>query len=187
LSGSIEQHFDELQRANKFASVQAVSEVCALLLIVTAFLSAGLLCVRLFASNLLAVDAASAAAAAGRALRLRVASTTAFVFVAFLLRSVFATMYAVAYQLQNFGKSCPEDFCDATCYNLYAIFLEWMFKTPEFQLMIELISSPLALLVALWGMTTKSALHALMAWSNNRRLSAKGTQNENALLEMKPA
>jgi hypothetical protein len=30
--------------------------------------------------------------------------------------------------------------------------------TPEFQLMIELISSPLALLVSLWGMTSQLML-----------------------------
>jgi hypothetical protein len=29
-----------------------------------------------------------------------------------------------------------------------------MFNTPEFQLTVVLISSPLTLLVALWGMTT---------------------------------
>jgi hypothetical protein len=32
----------------------------------------------------------------------------------------------------------------------------WMFYTPIFQLMTVLISSPLALLVTLWGMTSKS-------------------------------
>ena len=34
--------------------------------------------------------------------------------------------------------------------------VRWMSFTPEFQSTIVLVSSPLALLVALWGMTTKS-------------------------------
>ena len=36
-----------------------------------------------------------------------------------------------------------------------------MTYTPEFQLTIVLVSSPLALLVALWGMTTKATLQRM--------------------------
>jgi hypothetical protein len=169
---SIAEHFNELQHANKIASAQAVCEVCVLLLIVAAFVIVGVLCARIFASKLLQVDAASAVAASGRALQLQVTGTIVAVFVAFLLRSAFATMYAVTYQLQDFDKICLGDFCDSTCYNVYALTLEWMFKTPEFQLMIELISSPLAMLVALWGMSTKSTLQLMkrrMVLTNNRQ------------------
>jgi hypothetical protein len=35
---------------------------------------------------------------------------------------------------------------------------QWMLRTPEFQLTVALVSSPVALLVALWGMTNKSTL-----------------------------
>jgi len=44
----------------------------------------------------------------------------------------------------------------------------WLFLTPEFQLIVELISSPLALLVALWGMTTDRALRQMQ--SNRRQM-----------------
>ena len=37
----------------------------------------------------------------------------------------------------------------------------WLLYTPEFQLSVVLISSPLSLLVALWGMTSKRALQAM--------------------------
>ncbi len=37
----------------------------------------------------------------------------------------------------------------------------WMTYTPEFQLTIVLVSSPLALLVALWGMTSKLILQTM--------------------------
>jgi hypothetical protein len=37
----------------------------------------------------------------------------------------------------------------------------WMFYTPQFQLVIVLVSSPLALLVALWGMTSEYTLQLM--------------------------
>ena len=74
------------------------------------------LCARRVDSSLLGVGAASQAAVAGRALQLRVLGTTAFVFVAFLLRSVFATINAVAFQLRDINvtttASYPLGICD---------------------------------------------------------------------------
>jgi hypothetical protein len=37
----------------------------------------------------------------------------------------------------------------------------WIIYTPEFQLLVILISSPLALLVALWGMTSERTLQQM--------------------------
>jgi hypothetical protein len=162
-SASVE-HFTEVQLGSKIASVQSVCEVCVLLLIIVAFVAAGVFCARIFAARLLTVHTASAAASTGRALRLKIVGTTAVVFVAFLLRSVFATIYAVAYQLQDFDnreERCFGKFCDLSCYNFYTAIVQWLVETPEFQLTIELISSPLALLVALWGMTSKASLRRL--------------------------
>ena len=86
--------------------------------------------------------------------------TTAFVFVAFVLRATFSTMFAVAYLLRaEPGKSCP-GVCDG-CYNAYVHITQWMTYTPEFQTMIVLVSSPFALLVALWGMTPKATLQLM--------------------------
>jgi hypothetical protein len=56
--------------------------------------------------------------------------------------------------------------CDASCYNMYTFMKAWLFYTPEFQLTVELISSPLTLLVALWGMTSK---HTLRLMQSRRR------------------
>ena len=153
---------EEVQRGGSIASVQAFSEVAVLLLIVVAFAVVGVLSARRVSATLLGVDAASAAAATGRALRLQMLGTTAFIFVTFLLRSVFSTMLAVILQLRDSGKECSETgtFCDA-CYNEYTHIAQWMTYTPEFQLMAILISSPVAQLVALWGMTTKYALQLM--------------------------
>jgi hypothetical protein len=150
----------ELLRAGSSLSVQLFCEVVVLLLIVVVFVVAGVLSARRVSSRLLHIDAASAAAATGRAIRWRMLGTTAVVFAAFLLRSVFSTMYAVSFLLRNSPADCP-GFCDPSCRNVYGVIVFWMAYTPEFQLIVMLISSPAALLVALWGMTTKLALRLI--------------------------
>ena len=151
---------EAVQHGGSIAAVQMFCEVAVLLLIVVAFVAAGVLSARRVNTGLLDVDAASAAAATGRALRRRMLGTTAFVFVAFVLRAAFAIMFAVAFQFREIGKSCPADPC-GQCHNSYHHITQWMLHTPEFQPMIVLISSPVALLVALWGMTPKSMLQVM--------------------------
>ena len=93
---------------------------------------------------------------------MRIVGTAAFVFVAFLLRAVFSTMNALSSALQNFGADCPTD-CGIPCNNVWALIQTWLQFTPQFQLAVVLISSPLALLFALWGMTDKRTLQHMRA------------------------
>ena len=51
--------------------------------------------------------------------------------------------------------------CNLACHSLYDLMHQWMVRTPEFEATVVLISSPLTLLVALWGMTTKYALQLM--------------------------
>ena len=162
----------QLQLSVSINSIQLFCEVAVLLLIVTAFLVAGVICARAVSSRLRAMDAASASAAAGRELRRQVVVTTAVVFIAFVLRSVYATMTAVARHLQNTATRCPPTpgvtvFCDPSCRNVFALIDRWMSRTPEFQVTIILMSSPLALLVALWGMTSKQTLQTMNSSQRN--------------------
>ena len=53
------------------------------------------------------------------------------------------------------------DPCDASCNNVFTHITLWITRTPEFQVTIVLVSSPLTLLVALWGMTSKQTLEAM--------------------------
>jgi hypothetical protein len=86
-------------------------------------------------------------------------------------------MFAVAYQQQDFARPCPgstQRICDASCYNVFTLIVGWMVLTPEFQLSVVLISQPLALLVALWGMTSErlrsrmqSTQHGPASWPLN--------------------
>ncbi len=153
----------EVQLSISITAVQSFCEVAVLLLIVAAFVVAGVACARVVSSKLLAVDAASASAAAGRELRRQMAITTVVVFVAFVVRSVQSTMIAVARQLQDAARTCPgvTGFCDPSCHNVFTHIHVWAGRTPEFQVTVVLVSSPLTLLVALWGMTSKQTLQAM--------------------------
>ncbi len=178
---------EEVQRGGSAVSVQSFCEVTVLLLIVIAFVVVGVFSARRVSLALREVEkmrgtgvrtfstlrtsmhrtpgqaesrVLADATMQGTALRLQVVGTSAFVFVAFLVRAAFATMNAVAYQLRDASKSCPS-LCDASCRDVYFLITQWMNYTPEFQLIIVLISSPLALLVALWGMTPKATLQLM--------------------------
>jgi hypothetical protein len=171
--------YESLSKAERknggfIVSVQSFCEVAVLLFIVVAFVAVGVLSARRVSSRLLGVDAASAAAATGRALRRRMVGTTAFVFVTFLIRSAFSTMYAVALGLRDIDKDCPglEKFiyCDA-CYNEYTHMVGWINETPEFQVLIVMLSSPVALLVALWGMTSNATLQLMKSSGQESAMS----------------
>ncbi len=152
---------EEVQRGSSVASVQRFCEVAVLLLIVAAFVAVGVLSARRVSSRLRTVGTASAAAGTGRALRLQIAGTTAFVFVAFLIRCVLSTTVAVAYELRDLDDYCRGGACDASCQNVYSNFVGWLLYMPAVEPAIALISSPVALLVALWGMTPKSTLQLM--------------------------
>jgi hypothetical protein len=160
----------EITLAVSISAVQSFCEVAVLLLIVAAFVVAGVVCARVIHSNLLAVDAASVPAAVGNyvhfvggELRRRMVVTTAVVFVAFIVRSVQSFMFAVARQLQDGARSCPgvTGLCDPSCHNVFTHIHQWAARTPEFQVTVVLVASPLTLLVALWGMTSRQTLHAM--------------------------
>jgi hypothetical protein len=175
----------EVQLGGSILSVQSFCEVAVLLLIVAAFVAAGVLSARRVSLALRRVQKMRAvqtfnnpsqaespvfadAATQGRTLRLRFVATTAFVFVAFVLRATFSTMYAVAFQLRDaITETCP-GICDK-CHNSYYLFTQWMSYAPQFQLIIVLISSPLALLVALWGMTPSATLQLMQSSKNSKR------------------
>ena len=155
--------------ASDAASVQQFCEVAVLLLIIIAFAVVGAACARRLSSEqqhhdtlvLYAADAA-AAAPAWRQVRPQILGTAAFVFVTFLLRAVFTTMNALSNALQTDVYTCSNN-CDPACNNVWFVIQFWLQFTPEFQLIVVLISSPLALLVALWGMTSERTLQHMGA------------------------
>ena len=95
--------------------------------------------------------------------------TAAFVFVTFLLRAIFSTMNAVSNALQIQAHTC-NNICDPACNNVWTVITYWLELTPEFQLIVVLISSPLALIVALWGMTNKGTLQHMWGMTSEQSL-----------------
>jgi hypothetical protein len=159
---------------SKAVSVQQFCEVVVLLIIILAFAIVGIASARRVSSALRDMNDEHVEAA-GRQLRRQIVGTAAFVFVTFLLRAVFSIMNAVSDALQDYGAACAAtdlDACDPSCFNIYTIMQNWLEFTPEFQLIVELISSPLTLLVALWGMTSERMLQT-MKWSL-RQMTATG-------------
>jgi hypothetical protein len=148
---------DELQLALFISSVQEFSEAVVLLLIVLSFAVVGIACARRITSAFSGVDAADPIMSAGRELRRQILYTTAVTFVTFVIRSVYSIMFAVASNFQDFsnmGSKCLDrSVCDS-CFNVFNHMYWWMFRTPEFLLVIVILSKPLPLLIALWGMTT---------------------------------
>jgi hypothetical protein len=154
---------EQNQVASFTRSVQAYCEVAVLLMIVLSFVIVGILCMQRIRSALLETERNTRAA--GRYLRLRIVGTSTFTFVAFLLRSVFSIMYSIANGLQNgaVANKCPNgnNPCLNPCFNVHKVIQLWLIYSPEFQLMVVMISSPLALLVALWGMTSERILREM--------------------------
>ena len=166
----LESALEQTRLVASTASVQRFSQVTVLLLIIAAFAVVGAVSARRVSSALALLRTAGpemaagmmlhrttvgAAQALGRQFRKEVVGTSGFVFASFLLRSVASTILAVALQFENISK-CPGSHpCDASCHNVFALITIWYNYSPEFLPTVVLISSPLALLVALWGMTSK--------------------------------
>ncbi len=95
---------------------------------------------------------------AGERMRRQVLCTCIVVFVSFLLRAVYTTMFTLVTAMQiNAGvvNSCPAytNRC-SNCYNVYSHVLVWLLYTPQFHFSVALVCQPVALLVTLWGMTS---------------------------------
>jgi hypothetical protein len=162
--------------AETISSVQAFCEVVVLLIIILAFAVVGITCLARVKLMLRLGGADAAAVSAGKQVRSQILGTTATIFVAFLLRSVFAFMDAVSGAASDSSNSCRGNtigLCNATCYNMYTHMENWMTRTPEFRVSIVLISFPVSLLVALWGMTS-GLMKRLMRNSTRRDVEVSG-------------
>jgi hypothetical protein len=165
--------------AGEVASVQRFCEVLVLVMITAAFLIVGAnnaaiissaLRVLLSAEENLSSSASfsdngdiqthAAARIQGQKLFIKVVGTVVFVFCTFLVRSVFTVLYAVAQSFPDNGKSCDSSGsatdCDL-CLGVYSHIQTFIIYEPAFQNVVMLLSSPLTLMVALWGMSTERA------------------------------
>ena len=133
----------EIQLAVSILSVQSFCEVAVLLVIVAAFVAAGVMCarrIRAIVSRSIrrGIDVAIATQKVGDTHKLQMVATIVFVFAAFLLWSVSSIMLAVACQLQDVSRRCPRvtGFCYTACHNVFTRMQQWITRTPEFQLTV---------------------------------------------------
>ncbi len=165
----IVQSLHRTQLSDQVESVQSFSEMCTLLLLIATFIAVGVMCARRVDSSLASMT--SGAGAKAKHLRRQIVVTVAVEFVTFLLRAVFASFNAVSASLQNSGvhnTACIPSLCSSssvsncpTSINKFIDMQLFLAYTPELQIVVVLISSPLALLVALWGMTSDLTLEAM--------------------------
>ena len=109
---------------------------------------------------------------AGQRMRRQVLSTCSVVFVSFLLRAAYTTMFTLVTALQiNAGvvDSCPTytNRC-SNCYNVYSHVLVWLLFTPELHFPVALVCQPVALLVTLWGMTSGHTIDSMKSRGQQR-------------------
>jgi hypothetical protein len=101
---------------------------------------------------------------AARHLKLQIGGTCAVIFVSFVIRAFYATMFTLATALASNANDCPagiwKNRC-TDCYNIWYYVLLWLLYTPGLYFCVALVALPLALLVALWGMTSGHLLRRL--------------------------
>jgi hypothetical protein len=96
----------------------------------------------------------------GHQLQHKVAITFVWIFFTFLTRAAFIVFYGIVMSSQDFDNNCSLDNCNP-CKNKYAHMNFWILYTPALQHTIMLIASPLALIVALWGMSDVRAIEQM--------------------------
>jgi hypothetical protein len=181
-------------RGASLFGIQRFLEAVVLIIVVTAFLTTGFNCHRIIMIALRALFSAEqkvsiiSGAAAGQARELvhqagsegkllhrKVVGTVLVVFATVLLRSFYSILYALSLYFNQISNPCSRSECDP-CKNVFSHILSWMLYTPFFEQGIMLVASPLAQLVALWGMSGVRAMEQMTVEQNhlssNRKIGA---------------
>ncbi len=156
---------NRINEAERIDSVQKFSEMSVLLALSLFFLIAGILCSRRFIAFLRSLRPtkedpfSSSPVLVGNSgvqrIHRQIVVTVAVVFLTFLPRAIHASLDAIASAKGDVGicaQSCSQTISE-TCrrpQNEYYHMSTYLTYTPEFQHIVVLLSSPFALLVALW-------------------------------------
>jgi hypothetical protein len=169
---------DALSRGLTFAGYGSICEGCSLFIMLVSFVVAGALCIRRFYSG--TRTNATEAGRRNNKVRRQIIGTVSTVFFTFLIRAVYAAALAASRQGGNVisttlslgSKEAYQSKCDTNkykdvsdvckpCQGLGVIVQMWLYLCPAFPFTVFLLSSPVTILVALWGMTTDSFLESL--------------------------
>ena len=172
---------DAISDGLKFAGYGSICEGCSLAIMLVSFLAAGVLCIRRFYSG--ATNSATEAGRQIKKVRLQIIVTVSTVFVTFLMRSVYAAALAASRRDSRIATpfaanpQCEHffSFCDR-CQEVGLIVQSWLYLCPAFSFTVFLLSSPVTILVSLWGMTPDHILQSLTTefrWKASLRESMK--------------
>ncbi len=177
---------DTLSRGFTFAGYGSICEGCSLFIMLVSFVVAGALCIRRFYSG--ATNNSTQAGRRNNKVRRQIIATVSTVFLTFLIRAVYAAALAASRQGGNVfstslslgSKEAYQSKCDSNkykdvsyvcrpCLGLGLLVQIWLYLCPAFPFTVFLLSSPVTILVALWGMTTDSFWESLgWKWSGFR-------------------
>ena len=163
VNSSVYEHpsLQSISIADVSLSVGEFCEVTIRILIIAVFVVVGTLCARRMRSALLNMpeDASEQLRVEFNSVRRKILVTVSIVFLTFLLSAICTAMIAFANALENrLSSTC---FNDSYGCNLYYYMQAWIIYTPEFALMSDFISSPLTMLITLWGMTSDRSLQLM--------------------------
>jgi hypothetical protein len=178
----------QTSQAARAASVHLLFEFIMLSLVVVAFSCAGVASVRRVrsalrgpeniqtvsmspmhagrtasAAHLSAAVVDPAVAVRAQKLQRQILVTCGVVFVAFLIRAIYACMFVVVSAAQDVGSDCGKSDGPVCQCNLYSNMLVWLMYSPQLYFSLAFLSQPVALLVALWGMTSGQTLNVMKA------------------------
>jgi hypothetical protein len=161
----------------RFAGYGSVCEGCALMIMLVSFIVAGVLCVRRFYAG--TTLRSSEVGRRNSKVRRQIMATVATVFFTFLLRLLLAAALALSRLAEidtpfDDKSNCEHQaniFCDE-CQALGVIVQSWLWMCPAFSFTVFALSSPVTILIALWGMTTDIFLQRM--WSGFRRKRTHG-------------
>jgi hypothetical protein len=97
-------------------------------------------------------DTAQSMIEKGTALQRKIWTTFLLLAVIVVLRSAFSVLSALTQSLQDISNKCAIDPCDS-CKNDFTHIHYWLLYTPALQQTVILITSPVCMLFALWGMS----------------------------------
>jgi hypothetical protein len=117
------------------------------------------------------------AAEQGKRLQRKVFWTVSFVFSTVIVRSVLSLMFAFAQAFQDTVSNPCSFYPCHQCHNVYSHVHYWILYSPVFFSVVMLISSPLALLVALWGMSNVKVLEQMTSAKARLKLQWRNLRN----------
>jgi hypothetical protein len=156
---------DNVNQALRFQSYASVCEGLSLLTILISCSIAGVHCMHRFSKTNTNLN--SSIGRKNNTVRIQIIVTVSTVFVAFLIRSFYAVILSLSRfnneialpELLKTNEPCP-NLC-SSCQKVGVIVQAWLWLTPELSVPLMLLSSPLTMLIGLWGMTSPGLLQKL--------------------------